>query len=453
MLYIHGKKIFLRLFLPLFLSIGLSLSVFAGGQQISGEIKGGEDGVIILYEFYGSQAIPKDSAEINSGQFRFTYKKPLPRGFYSIGKNPKDARVFVLSGESIELIAEKGAIRQAEIKGSKELDIFRSYQKVVNEANRGIQDINKRVSIARDYQNTDPETYRKELDKIRSDYDTLVNWQHAQYRKIAQENKGTFVGKICDYFARSEGETADTYMDLEALKDRELLRGDMFKTKYLMYFQQYLGANTQILKVKSEEMTEVELPAEAKEIVYAGIIEAFAQADANFAGKIAKKFIGEFPESDIARVYFSSLPQGPPEIGDQAPDIKMQNPDGEIVSLSSLKGQIVLLDFWASWCGPCRRENPNVVRTYKDYKDSGFTVFSVSLDNNRDKWLAAIEKDSLVWENHVSDLKGWSSSGAALYGVRSIPATFLLDENGVIIAKNLRGSILESKLEEILGAN
>ena len=121
------------------------------------------------------------------------------------------------------------------------------------------------------------------------------------------------------------------------------------------------------------------------------------------------------------------------------------------MKLSSTKGKVVLLDFWASWCGPCRRENPNVVRTYEEYKDKGFTVFSVSLDKQADKWKAAIEKDNLVWNTHVSDLKGWSSKAGKAYGVSGIPATFLIDENGKIIAKNLRGSQLEQKLKEVLG--
>jgi thiol-disulfide isomerase/thioredoxin len=128
------------------------------------------------------------------------------------------------------------------------------------------------------------------------------------------------------------------------------------------------------------------------------------------------------------------------KVGERAKDLAFTSPDGKTISLSSLKGKIVLLDFWASWCGPCRRENPNVVALYKKYKDvkfksgaKGFTVFNVSLDNNKDAWIKAIQQDGLVWPNHVSDLGGWQSRAAQTYSINQIPAPFLIDHNGIII--------------------
>lgn len=204
-------------------------------------------------------------------------------------------------------------------------------------------------------------------------------------------------------------------------------------------------------------------------------IAAFDKAIANLQNT--------FPDADIITPMITikgQLVQGmameaqsPIKVGNDAPNISLDNPNGKEYSLEDLEGQIVLLDFWASWCGPCRRENPNVVKVYEKYKEQGFTVFSVSLDGldsrtkaryngdetriaeelekSRNKWVAAIEKDGLPWEYHVSDLKKWESTAGRLYGVKSIPYTVLIDRDGKIAATKLRGAAqIENELKKLL---
>ncbi|GAB4028440.1 redoxin domain-containing protein [Spirosoma koreense] len=169
--------------------------------------------------------------------------------------------------------------------------------------------------------------------------------------------------------------------------------------------------------------------------IYESLAERFEKENPN--SPHAKSLIGR-----VARIKGVS-------VGAVAPEIALSDTTGNPVPLSSLRGKYVLLDFWASWCGPCRAENPNVVRMYNKFKDKGFAIYSVSLDQAKTNWTKAIRNDNMTW-THVSDLKYWQSAAAQQYGVQAIPATFLLDKDGKIIAKNLRGDALEQKLEEVL---
>lgn len=138
-----------------------------------------------------------------------------------------------------------------------------------------------------------------------------------------------------------------------------------------------------------------------------------------------------------------------PKIGEQFADFEMEDQNGNLKKLSDIKGKVVLLEFWASWCGPCRQENPNLVKTYENFNPKGFEIFAVSLDEDKESWLKAIEKDSLNWK-HVSDLKGRRNEASLIYGINGIPDNFLIGENGEIIGRNLRGEQLNQKLKEIL---
>ncbi|WP_405569336.1 redoxin domain-containing protein [Winogradskyella sp. Asnod2-B02-A] len=138
-----------------------------------------------------------------------------------------------------------------------------------------------------------------------------------------------------------------------------------------------------------------------------------------------------------------------PKIGEQFADFEMTDQNGKVQKLSDIKGKAILLEFWSSWCGPCRKENPNLVKTYEKYQPKGFEIFAVSLDQDKDSWLKAIEKDRLIWQ-HVSDLKSDENEASLIYGITGIPDNFLIAENGQIIGRNLRGDELNQKLSEVL---
>ncbi len=227
-------------------------------------------------------------------------------------------------------------------------------------------------------------------------------------------------------------------LDANALNAQTNQEFEKFKVTVNEYYQSNVGSPALIGLLN---VLDPEQDFGSYEIVVNDLMKSFPQSPT--VQGVAQAYQVKKMEKDVGN---------PIAVGKVAPDFEELMLDRKTkMKLSDLKGKVVLLDFWASWCGPCRKENPHVVALYDKYKDKGFTVMSVSLDDNLDRWKQAIEQDNLKWPNHVSDLKKWQSAAGAKYAVKSIPFTVLIDQEGKIIQTNLRGADLERVVSQLLG--
>lgn len=259
------------------------------------------------------------------------------------------------------------------------------------------------------------------------DYYTKTTASNKKMRDFQTENQSVMMK------ARQENDTAtmnQLQKDYEAItKDIETTNTEFVKNNPKAYINVFIVK--QLLSSGNTDRAEVE--------------ELYNNLDASVKetkdGKEIEEMLTKMKESEEAQAKVS--------VGKVAPDFSAANPEGETVSLKESMGKVTIIDFWASWCGPCRKENPNVVAMYNELHNKGLNIIGVSLDKSADAWKKAIADDNLTW-THISHLKHWDDPIAAQYGVRSIPATFILDENGTIVAKNLRGEELKAKVKELL---
>lgn len=312
---------------------------------------------------------------------------------------------------------------------------------------KSFRDATKKEALTKEFAALDAkkkeliETYTKK-DKWLGEVAKLYTYYSYQNSGTAQPNELMYFGN--EYFAQADLKS-NAYDNMPLLFDVF----NKFSTTLTKVRGLPVAELEKFLVLNLDKITE---NSNAQKMALGGVLSGLRSANNPLFIPFAKKYLNQFCEDSNACQSLKSQIKNAESflVGAEAPDFTMMNLDGEPVSLSDFKGKVVLIDFWASWCGPCRKDNPHVVELYKKYKADGFEILGVSLDKTKDRWEQAIAKDNLTW-THVSDLKGWQNAVAQMYSVKSIPHTVLLDEEGKIIARKLRGPQLDQKLASIFG--
>ncbi len=413
-----------------------------------------------IYEFDGStfKEVMKTSAESDS-IFSFQLEGSDPRFFY-LGTNPQSAVPIILGPEQrVELRADCGRKLKVDFSKSAINSGYLLLKKRMNDLRE------KHVNLVNQYRRS--RSNPDQLDQIVESMEVLdeqkvafldsLKLDNPYFAKIVALNTYTSFQADGQGYENEVAYFAERFFQYADLEDEDYNYMPWIYESFRGYVNTLssVGLNNEKHKTSIEKQVEkVPLGTRARKLALSAVVTILREKNHTNFIHFAKKFIEEYEATDpMATADLQKLVDkiSAFSIGGQAPDFEQKSPDGKDIKLSDFRGKVLLVDFWASWCGPCRRENPRLVATYNKYKEEGFEILGVSLDRDRNRWIGAIEKDGLLWPQ-VSDLKYWQNEVAVLYNVKSIPHTILLNEDGKIIARNLRGTSLEEKLAEIFGS-
>ena len=408
--------------------------------------------------------------ENNETKFTMTGELPGP-GFYLVGKAPNNLATVLLGGEKgVTMTGNCGDLRRfTEISNSPLNESFNQVSVSFTQIQQQINQANQQLTMAANSGNVQFSMQMREqllklygqqlemVDSLKEAQPLLAKFFVANlFEPFDPDNNPKGYTDALDHFGNEFMGQVDfndpTYESLPIIvENMRVYTQQIFQPQFPMERSQALMDNFLQRLPDNSPMTQ-----NCMAVVLNTLDQLRSPAYLTYANRYKSMFVLDPPveanlNSRIQRFEAEKEAEKLLGIGAIPPEIELPTPEGNMMKLSDLRGKVVLLDFWASWCKPCRMENPNVVKVYNKYKDKGFDILSVSLDRSRDPWLQAIEKDQMTW-NHVSDLKFWQSKAAKTYRVSSIPATFLLDKDGRILAKNLRGPALEAKVKEILGS-
>lgn len=454
-----------HILLPLFFLVPGLMYSQASDLTLSGELVGCELDTLYLFELDGVFIQPKAAMRLTNNQGTFALNasiQDMEAGMYVLaGNNPQTGKPFLYS-EKENQIHITGSCKDLPSAKIWKSDLNRDFGRVMRKVEAYTQE-NTQLLLAFKNNSKDAQTQQSLKASLQREYTNYIAFLDS-LGKVNNMLQILAALKPLNFYPLEKtavdeyGYWKSAYFKQVDLNDPLLNRlptvYDAFR-RYLSVLTQMKPAPGQLQGAINEVLDKMPSSSSAKRSALLALIDGLRESNETLCLAYIDEYLSEFDydrQEITAQLQQLKLSMQGIKIGELAPEIALPSPQGDTLHLSDLRGKVVMIDFWASWCGPCRRENPYVVELYKTYKEKGFEILGVSLDRDKAQWQAAIAKDGLTWP-HVSDLKYFQSKAARTYNVQAIPFTVLLDKSGKVIAKNLRGEALSKKLEEIFTAN
>lgn len=436
------------------LVFSLLTSLCSAQYEFAGELdKAHKTDRIFLYKYVGVKAYPFDTISVKRGKFKKTYDATFDKGLYIIGLDTIREDI-VLTEPDINFKIPVSLEEMPWKSYSKANADYFEFRKVFNSYDFTLSNLDKKYQSFQHLQQAQPEYFNKMVGELRSSLDSINNLFDSFMNNMAMNATSSYGKKLGNFFAINTTTTKDNYFKSSDFSDNTFALGDMIIRKFNYYFMRFERLNETNIALETQRLLGYSKTKNiSKELVFESIANNSVIISESQTRALIMQHNSEFGKGTVVGKRMKGLlPPPPPTIGSEVPEIIAIDKDGNKFNLSDLRGQVVLIDFWASWCGPCRRESPNVVAVYNKYKDKGFTIVSISADKNKDAWLKAVKDDNYTWDNHIlAQTNGYKATRD--FQVKGYPTMFLVGTDGKLIntGNALRGLGLEQNLKQVFG--